>query len=63
MKKIALLAMAIALICPTEAQNRKLLRKIEQLTTQVEALQNKVSELEREKVSRTTPCDPSRDSK
>ena len=58
MKKIALLAMAIALICPAEAQNRKLLQKVEQLTSQVEALQNKVSELEREKVSRTTPCDP-----
>ena len=58
MKKIALLAMTIALICPAEAQNRKLLQKVEQLTSQVEALQNKVSELEREKVSRTTPCDP-----
>jgi hypothetical protein len=50
--------MAIALVCSAEAQNKELLQKIEQLTSQVEALKNKVTELEREKVNRTTPCNP-----
>lgn len=58
MRKIVLLIIAIALVCSAEAQNKELLQKIEQLTSQVEALKNKVTELEREKVNRTTPCNP-----
>lgn len=52
--------MAVSLlVVAAKAQSRKeLLRQIEALSTKIETLEGKVAEVEREKVSRTTPCNP-----
>ena len=59
MKRILLLAIAVALSFSAQAQeSRELLQKIEELTSQIADLKDKVTKLEREKVDRTTPCNP-----
>ncbi|MBR2352195.1 MAG: hypothetical protein IKA70_04595 [Alistipes sp.] len=55
---IAIMAVSL-LVVAAKAQSRKeLLRQIEALSTKIETLEGKVAEVEREKVSRTTPCNP-----
>jgi hypothetical protein len=50
--------LGVAVLSASAQSKRELLQQIAELNSKVETLTQSVAQLEREKVSRTTPCDP-----